>query len=342
MMKSTDMRSMPTTRTCWLVPRMHMRVSPRSRRSRSPWGMSVFCAVLAIVLLGASKAVTYGAENGVPSTEPAAGNGVPAAGTIVLPAEILAYQSALLTAKVAGYLKSIPVDKGDKVKAGDLVAQLEVPELLADRLQFRAQVDVARREYDRIQQAAKTAPDLVTPDNLDNARGRLEVARAQLDRVDALLAYARITAPFSGTITARYVDPGAFVPVPSQSSQQSAAIVTLMDFRHVRIQMWVPESEAHGVRPGCKAVLSAVGLPGGHFTAVITRVSYALEQNAHTMLAEIDMENPGELLLPGMYLSAELTPISQVSAHAPEELKGNPTELPTPKAPRATAKKMNQ
>jgi membrane fusion protein (multidrug efflux system) len=242
---------------------------------------------------------------------PANADGAPVSVHVVLPAEVVAYQSALLTAKVAGYLKSIPVDKGDKVKSGDLIADIEVPELLADRVQYRAQVDVAQREFDRMQQAAKTAPDLVTPDSLDNARGRLEVARAQLDRVNALLSYARITAPFSGTITARYVDPGAFIPVPSQSSQQSAAIVTLMDFSRVRIQMGVPESDAYRIRPGCPVTFSAVGVPDKRFTTSITRVSYALERNVRTMLAEIDMENPGGVLQPGMYLSVEVTPRSE-------------------------------
>ncbi len=227
---------------------------------------------------------------------------------LVLPAEVVAYQSALLTAKVAGYLKNIPVDKGDKVKAGDLIADIEVPELLADRVQYRAQVDVAHREFERMQEAARTAPDLVTPDALDNARGRLEVAQAQLDRVNALLGYARITAPFSGTVTARYVDPGAFIPVPSQSSQQSAGIIMLMDFSRIRIQMGVPETDASRIRPGCPVAFSAVGLPGKRFKASITRVSYALERNVHTMLAEVDMENPGGALQPGMYLSVEVTP----------------------------------
>jgi membrane fusion protein, multidrug efflux system len=255
-------------------------------------------AAVICVLLSAAQSVAYGTEGQSPA----------AANPLVLPAEVIAYQSAVLTAKVAGYLKKIPVDKGDKVKAGELIADIEVPELLADRVQYEAQLDVAKREYARMQQAAKTAPDLVTPDNLDNSRGKLEVAQAQLDRVNALLGYARITAPFSGTITARYVDPGAFIPVPSQSSQQTAAIVTLMDFSHVRIQMWVPETDAYRVRPGCQAVITAVGLPNQQFTTTITRVSYALERNVRTMLAEIDMENPQEVLQPGMYLSAQLTP----------------------------------
>ena len=227
---------------------------------------------------------------------------------IVLPGEVVAYQSALLTAKVAGFLKKITVDKGDKVKAGAVIAELEVPELLADQVRDRAQVDVARRVYERMQKAATTAPDLVTPDNLDNARGALETAQGELGRVEALLGYARITAPFTGTVTARYVDPGAFVPVPTGSAQQSAAIVSLMDFSHVRIQMWVPEADAPRVTPGCKAVLTAGALPGRSFATSITRVSYALERNTRTMLAEIDMANPGEVLQPGMYLSVTLSP----------------------------------
>jgi len=233
------------------------------------------------------------------------------ADTIALPAEVVAYQSALVTAKVAGFLRKITVDKGDKVKAGELIAELEVPELLADQIRDRAQVDVTRRVYERMQKAAQTAPDLVTPDSLDTARGQFEVAKAALDRDDALLAYARVTAPFPGTVTARYVDPGAFIPVPSQSAQQTAAIVSLMDFSHVRIQMWVPEIDAHRVRPGCQAAFTALALPGRHFTGKITRVSYALQNSSRTMLAEIDMQNPDEVLQPGMYLSVKLALVQQ-------------------------------
>lgn len=244
----------------------------------------------------------------------AAGNDAAAADTIVLPALVVAYHSALLTAKVAGYLRRITVDKGDHVRAGDLIAELEVPELLADQIRDRAQVDVAKRVYDRTQNAAKAAPDLVTPDALDTARGQFEVAQAELDRVQALLAYARVTAPFSGTVTARYVDAGAFIPVPSQSAQSSAAIVSLMDFSHVRIQMGVPEVDAHRIRPGCKAQFTSAALPGRTFSATVTRVSYALENDSRTMLAEIDMPNPESALQPGMYLSVTLSPAPASSA----------------------------
>jgi membrane fusion protein (multidrug efflux system) len=272
--------------------------------------------IFALVLLVCAHSPSHAAPGSTNVSQSAAPGETAPTAPLVLPGEVLAYQSAVLTAKVAGYLKNIPVDKGDKVKAGDLIADIEVPELLADRVQYRAQVDVAQREFDRMQQASKTAPDLVTPDALDNARGRLEVAQAQLDRVSALLGYARITAPFSGTITARYVDPGAFIPVPSQSSQQGAGIVTLMDFSRVRIQMGVPEGDAYRIRPGCPVAFTAVAAPGKRFTATITRISYALDRSVRTMLAEVDMENPGSVLQPGMYLTVEVTPCAQVAEGA--------------------------
>jgi len=101
--------------------------------------------------------------------------------------------------------------------------------------------------------------------------------------------------------------------VASQTSQQSAALVSLMDFSRVRVQVWVPEVDAARIRPGCKAVFTALALPGRHFTATVTRVGYALQGNAHTMLAEIEMANPGLVLQPGMYLSVRLVPAADVA-----------------------------
>ncbi len=230
----------------------------------------------------------------------------PPATALVLPAQVVAYQAARITAKVAGFVKRIVVDKGDRVQAGQLIAELEVPELQADRLKYRAQFDVAERNLERIERAARAAPDLVTPEQLDIQRGRVEVARAELNRIEALLRYARVTAPFAGTITARDVDPGAFVPVPGGADARGAGIVTLMSLSRVRVQIPVPERAAASVRPGCPAVIRGTGLPAAGLAARITRVSYALSRRTQTMLAEIDMPNPGHRLLPGMYVSVEL------------------------------------
>ena len=269
----------------------------------------VFAAVAGLGLTSAVAAAA-GTASGAPD---AVGRRI--ARSIVLPARVVASRSAVIMAKVAGYVRSIPVDKGDRIKAGGLIAQLEVPELDADRLQYAAEVDVARRNYVRMVRAIKVAPDLVTPQSVDIQQGRLEVAEAKLERVDALLRYARVTAPFSGVITARFVDPGAFVPVPSGASQKSAAIVTLMSLGRIRVQIPVPARDADLIRPGCRAIISATGLPGRQFPAAVTRVSYALAAQTQTMLAEIDMRNPGELLLPGMYVTVRLWPLAAPEAY---------------------------
>jgi len=148
--------------------------------------------------------------------------------SVTLPGEIKAYQQATLYAKVAGYLKTIPVDKGDRVKEGDLIADIEVPELAADLTRYKAEVEVADLDYKRLSESQKKAPDLVVPQTVDNAKGKLDVAKANVERAETLLHYARIAAPFGGIITRRMVDPGAFIPAAtSGGSAQNAAIVTL-------------------------------------------------------------------------------------------------------------------
>ena len=101
--------------------------------------------------------------------------------SITLPTfRILALQEATLYAKVSGYLKLIAVDKGDEVREGQLLAEIEVPELLADEAQYQAEADVARTNYARMAEAREKAPDLVIPQTVDDLRGQWEVAQAKL------------------------------------------------------------------------------------------------------------------------------------------------------------------
>src|SRR5437870_3863917 len=146
--------------------------------------------------------------------------------SITLPTfRVLALQEATLYAKVSGYLKTLAVDKGDAVKQGQLLAEIEIPELLADEAQYRAETEVARTNYQRMAEARQRAPDLVVPQTVDDLRGQWEVAQAKLQRTQTLLDYSRIVAPFSGTITARFVDPGAFIPAATAGgTPQNAAL----------------------------------------------------------------------------------------------------------------------
>ena len=214
--------------------------------------------------------------------------------TITLPSfRILAYQEATLYAKVSGYLKTLTVDKGDAVKEGQLLAEIEVPELLADEAQYKAETAVSRTNYERMAEARQKAPDLVVPQTVDDLRGQWEVAQAKLQRTQTLLQYARIIAPFTGVITARFVDPGAFIPAATTgSTPQSAAMLTLMDYSRVRVQVFVPEAEVPFIKNGVPVQVTVEELPGRTFPGTVTRFAHALDEATKTMLTEIEMPNP--------------------------------------------------
>ena len=110
-----------------------------------------------------------------------------------------------MQARVAGFVRSIPVDRGDRVSAGQTLAEIEVPELLAEKVRQQAEVKVAEAEARRLAAARERSPDLVTAQSMDMATGRLEMARADLEKTTTLLRYATLTAPFAGTVTARFV-----------------------------------------------------------------------------------------------------------------------------------------
>ena len=225
---------------------------------------------------------------------------------VTLPGEIKPWQEATLYAKVAGYLKSIAVDKGDQVKEGTVLAEIEVPELIADRAKYKAELAMTESDFRRLSESQKKAPDLVMPQTVDDAQGKLDVARANLERNETLLNYAKIVAPFSGVITRRMVDPGAFIPAATSGSGQNAAIVTLTDFNRVRLQVAVPEAEASLVAAGQPVKLGVEGLPGRNFEGKVTRFSYVLDDATKTMLAEIELPNPKLELRPGMYATVKI------------------------------------
>ena len=220
---------------------------------------------------------------------------------------VLALQEATLYAKVSGYLKTLTIDKGDTVKQGQLLAEIEVPELLADETQYQAEAEVARTNYQRMADARQKAPDLVVPQTVDDLRGQWEVAQAKLQRTRTLLQYARITAPFSGMTTARFVDPGAFIPAATAgSTPQGAALVTLMDYSRVRVQVFVPEPEVPFIRNDLPAKVTVEELSGRIFTGSVTRFAHALDPATKTMLTEIEIPNPDGALRPGAYATVQL------------------------------------
>jgi membrane fusion protein (multidrug efflux system) len=226
---------------------------------------------------------------------------------VTLPGSIRANQQATLYAKVAGYLKSLGVDKGDRVQAGQSLGEIEVPELLADLAKYKAEWDIADLDYGRAVMAHEKSPDLVVQQSVDAAKAKALMAKANLERTQTMLSYAKITAPFSGIVTARFVDPGAFIPsATSGSAAQTAALVTLADFNTVRAQVALPEAEASLAQVGQPVKLAVEGLAGKTFESKISRLSYALDDATRTMLVEADLANPDLALRPGMYATIKV------------------------------------
>jgi membrane fusion protein, multidrug efflux system len=276
--------------------------------------MKIRSSLLLLLGLGCLGALTTACRQSVAETPKAAPAVAPVPVTLVtphqgeiyrgvtLPANVAPYQQVTLYAKVPGYLKSIAVDRGDLVKEGDTLGEIELPEMLADLSKNKAELEAAKLDYQRVSEAAKKAPDLVVPQTVDNAKAKWDVAKASLERTETLLRYARIVAPFSGIVSKRMVDPGAFIPAAtSGSSAQNAAILTLVDSSKVRVQTAIPEMEAPFIAKGTPVKISVEELPGRTFDAQVTRDSHVLDPGTKTLLAETELANPKGELRPGMY-----------------------------------------
>src|SRR6478735_4437583 len=233
---------------------------------------------------------------------------------INLPGEVRPLYEVTLFAKVDGYLDKLTVDKGDSVKAGDLIADIDVPELRANLVKYKAELELAQAEYKQMSEAAPSNAIYVpasdtgpAKNSLDIASSRLTVAKSNVQYTETMLKYTRLTAPFDGVITHRYVDPGAYIPLPdATSTPETAAIVNLTDFKTLRLQVAVPETEVTHIKIGEPIRWTADDYPGEHFDGKVTRAYWALDKATKTMLTETQMPNPGMKLQPGMLVNARI------------------------------------
>lgn len=213
---------------------------------------------------------------------------------IKLPAIAAPWQEVTLQAKVSGYLDKILVDKGDRVKAGDKLAEIAVPELRADLLKWEAEVELAEQDFQRINTAMQRAADLVMKQTVDAARAKRDIAKAGLENTKAKVTYATFASPFDGVITDRFADAGAFIA-------DGAKLVTVMDDSTLRIRFGVPEIEAALVKNGLPVTFVADSLPGKNFEAAVSRNAGALDSLIRTLPVEADLKNAEHALKPGMF-----------------------------------------
>jgi RND family efflux transporter MFP subunit len=235
--------------------------------------------------------------------------------SLVLPGDLIGFTEAALHAKISGYVERITVDKGDRVKKGQVLAVLEVPELQQKLKRAQANLTVRRLTYERLHSVWKEDPRVVAREDVDVAQGEFRQAEAEVEEVVALVGYTNIVAPFDGVITARYVDPGALVPAAGQigsigsggaaTVKGPSPVVAIANIDILRVYVYVPEAETGRIKTGMSATLRLQAFPGREFAGTVARFAKALDLSTRTMLAEVDIENPNHELYPGMY--AEVT-----------------------------------
>jgi RND family efflux transporter MFP subunit len=225
---------------------------------------------------------------------------------ISLSANVAPLYQTTLYAKVAGYLRWIGPDKGDRVAKGEVLAIIDAPEVEEQYEQALSDYKIKKLTYERLARVWKESPDVIAKQDVDVAEAAFESAKNVMEQRRVLRDYTKVRAPYAGIITARFVDPGALIQVATTSATGAIPLFTIMDLDTVRVYTNVPQDEAPLVKPGTTpAVVTVKELGGRQYRGTVTRVTLALDPASRTMLAEIDLPNPDHAIQPG--ISAEVT-----------------------------------
>src|ERR1700756_4981297 len=239
-----------------------------------------------------------------------------------LQAEFIPYQDILIHAKVSGYVSMIRVDIGDRVKQGELLATLEVPELQDNINKAKAGLSATEQEiaraqanydnlhqiYGRLHQVVKAHPNLIAQQDLDTAMSRQE-AQAELGRLNTLAGYEKITAPFDGIITKRFADLGSLIQMGTSSNTQALPLVELAQDDLLRLRFPVPEAQTPFIENGLQVQVTIPTL-NKTFVGKIVRSAWDISRSTRTMTTEVDVKNPDGRIKAGMYAAVKL-PLTQ-------------------------------
>jgi len=280
----------------------------------------------------------------VPSLRVATIQASPGTLSVTLPGTTAAYAAANIYARATGYIAKRKVDIGDRVKAGDLLAQLAVPELDDQISQNEATLSQLRSALDQAEANRKLAEvtwgrdkPLVEKGWATQQQGTVDVQTLRAQEAAVAVAqnnitaqehlvktlrqnrdYASVVAPFDGVITQRNVDVGSLV---QGNATSGTFMFEIMQDDVMRVSAYVPQDAAFGVAPGIEAIIRVPELPDREFPGTVTRIAEALQAGTRTLLTEIDIPNPDGALTSGVYCTVEFqiprkTPSLSVPADA--------------------------
>lgn len=247
-----------------------------------------------------------------------------------LPGELESYYETDLYPRVSSYVRTLTVDIGDQVRKGQVLAELEAPELTANLTEAYSKVKAAEAVYgaskgifQRVLRTSRTA-GAISPVDLETARTKaisdslsVVAANAHYKSVNQLVSYLKIVAPFSGVITDRRLSPGAFV---GPGGQNGVPMLKIKQLDRLRLRIAVPEAYLGDIHRGAPVKFSVRSFPGQTFTGHINRIANNVRPETRSELVEIDFQNQGGRLKPGMFASAQLpvTPSDEGSVYVPK------------------------
>ena len=228
----------------------------------------------------------------------------PAARKISVTGELRPWKATTLYSKVGGYLSKITVEVGDRVHAGQLIAEVQAPELESE---YKSTVsEMENRE--RIAQRTKNLADkgFFSQQARDNADTDVRTARGRVDTLRSKMGYRSLYAPFAGVVTGRYVDPGALITNAANNQTSSQPVVTVADPSKLRVSVYIEQVDARVVRPGIDAEIIDTANPTQRIKAKVSRVAGELDPRTRTLLAEIDFDNRDATFIPGSFVNVLL------------------------------------
>jgi RND family efflux transporter MFP subunit len=291
----------------------HGRPSPRATRNVAiACVVAVVAAAVAVVALLVSRHLRESHERAALAEKNALGLRVSvtrvdtsaAARPVTLPGDVRGFEQTTVYAKVSGYVRSISVERGQKVSRGQVIAIIDSPETERDVEAARRSAQIAQINADRAQRLAPSG--VVAAQDRDNAVASSKIAFQGLERAEVVQDYTRVRAPFDGVISARYVDPGALLPAATGATQSALPVVDVVRIDTLRVFVYVGQDVAPFVRAGDAVTLRQDELPSRRIPSTVSFVAGALDPRTRTMQVEIDLDNRPWHLQPGTFVHVEL------------------------------------
>lgn len=306
----------------------------RAARLGRPGGLRYLGPVIIVLTLGlmacrGSVPASAGTavQSGPPAIDVVRVVEQPVSVTLSMPGELDPYQTVAVYPKVTGFVKTIPVDRGSRVRAGDVIALLEAPELLSQRAEaqsklqsaeaqlavVRSKTDADASTFEKLQAAAAT-PGVVAGNDVVlaqkaveasqsqvvAAQRNVEAARQALLSVTEIEAYLKVTAPFDGIVTERNVHPGALVG-PASGQGAAMPMMRLVENDRLRLVVPVPEAYTAEMTRGADVAFTVPAYPGQSFSGKIARIAQTVDVKTRTMAVELDVSNKDGRLAAGTF-----------------------------------------